>query len=173
MCFYLKKLIVIIALFVFIGTYFKNNENVYIPFDSIRLRVISNSNLDEDINKKYEVKDYVEGLLYDLIKDSKSASETDDIIVNNLDYLNLKINNFLNNSDYKIDYGKNYFPSKTYKRVVYDAGFYNSLVITLGEGKGNNWWCVLFPPLCMLDDNNTTSDVEYSLYVSKIIDKYR
>lgn len=43
------------------------------------------------------------------------------------------------------------FPTKLYGNLVYPAGVYDALLITLGEGKGENWWCVLFPPLCFLD----------------------
>ena len=49
---------------------------------------------------------------------------------------------------------------------------YESLVITLGKGEGDNWWCVLFPPLCLLEENENTQDVEYHFLVKDIIDKY-
>ena len=50
---------------------------------------------------------------------------------------------------------------------------YESLVITLGTGEGDNWWCVLFPPLCLVEaDENTTSDAEYTFFIKEIIDKY-
>ena len=76
-----------------------------------------------------------------------------------------------NNSDknFKINYGKNYFPRKEYKNVIYEEGEYESVVITIGDGNGKNFWCVLFPPLCMLDED---SNIEYSSLVKEIIDKY-
>ena len=49
---------------------------------------------------------------------------------------------------------------------------YESLVITLGKGEGDNWWGVLFPPLCLLEENENTKDVEYHFLVKDIIDKY-
>ena len=56
---------------------------------------------------------------------------------------------------------------------MYKAGNYESLVVTIGEGAGNNFWCVLFPPLCLLDNEKTdTSDVEYQFYVKNILDKF-
>ena len=77
------------------------------------------------------------------------------------------------NIPYSINYGNNYFPSKNYKGIMYQAGNYESLVITLGEGAGNNFWCVLFPPLCLLDnENEDVSDVDYQLYVKKLLDKF-
>ena len=67
------------------------------------------------------------------------------------------------------NYGKNYFPRKEYKNVIYEEGEYESVVITIGDGNGKNFWCVLFPPLCMLDED---SNIEYSSLVKEIIDKY-
>ena len=77
------------------------------------------------------------------------------------------------NLEYKINYGMNYFPEKEYKGVTYEEGEYESLVITLGNGLGENFWCVLFPPLCLLEaDEEETEEVEYTSFVKEIIDKY-
>lgn len=65
----------------------------------------------------------------------------------------------------------NYFPEKEYKGVKYDEGYYESLVITLGEGKGKNWWCVLFPPLCLVEAEESDK-VEYKFFIKELIDKY-
>ena len=65
----------------------------------------------------------------------------------------------------------NYFPSKEYKGVKYEEGYYESLVITLGKGEGDNWWCVLFPPLCLIEGEEDT-EVEYKSIVMEILDKY-
>ena len=74
---------------------------------------------------------------------------------------------------YKVNFGYNYFPQKKYKGVVYEEGMYESLVITIGEGKGDNWWCVLFPPLCMMESNDENiEEVEYKSFIKEIIDKY-
>ena len=108
-----------------------------------------------------------------MIKDLDSIEEVDKEIIKNFDDINSKISKFLGNSNYKLDYGQNYFPKKVYKGVVYEDGMYNSLVITLGNGKGNNWWCVLFPPLCLMEDNANTTDVEYQLFISRIIDAFK
>lgn len=151
----------------------KDKEVVMIPNDSIRLRVISNSTDELDLKRKKELKSYLESLLYNLVKGVNSKKEVNDIILNNLDNINDKIYTFLGNNDYKLDYGQNYFPSKVYKGVVYEEGMYDSIVVTLGNGKGSNWWCVLFPPLCLLEENDTTTDVEYKLFVSRIIESIR
>src|SRR5699024_7945579 len=61
--------------------------------------------------------------------------------------------------DYRSDVS---FPLKVYDQYVYPAGEYEAVLITIGEGKGSNWWCVLFPPLCFLDfSNGTTIDEDF------------
>ena len=75
------------------------------------------------------------------------------------------------NINYDISYGNNYFPKKIYKGVTYPEGKYQSLVITLGEGKGDNWWCVLFPPLCLIEAEESEENIEYSSFFKTIFDK--
>ena len=64
-------------------------------------------------------------------------------------------------NDYSVEYGKNItFPAKLYGSFLYPAGEYEAILITLGEGNGSNWWCVLFPPLCFLDFSGGTTVAE-------------
>ena len=60
-----------------------------------------------------------------------------------------------------------------YKGIKYNEGTYESLVIKLGSGEGKNWWCVLFPPLCLLDEQNNLENAEYELYAKKIINNFK
>ena len=89
-------------------------------------------------------------------------------------YKHYLLHNLLNKEyqvPYQIHYGNNYFPAKYYKGITYPAGNYESLVITLGSGAGKNFWCVLFPPLCLLENTDEDiSDVDYRLYVKKLLD---
>lgn len=166
----MKKILVIIGVILFLlSINYSNKEEVFIPKDSIRFRIVSNSMNEVDLKTKQELKSYIEDYVYDIVSDAKSSEEADELLVNNLEKIGKHINQYLNSNNYKIDYGINYFPRKVYKGVVYEEGMYKSLVITLGDGKGSNWWCVLFPPLCLLDENDTTADVDYQLYVARII----
>ena len=74
------------------------------------------------------------------------------------------------NKDFHINYGLNYFPSKEFKGLNYQNGYYESLVITLGEGKGPNYWCVLYPPLCLINEKEDIK--EYHLFIKDILNKY-
>jgi len=146
-----------------------------IPDEALRIRVIANSNSTYDQEIKNIVKDNIQLKLYNLLKKTKGIDEARNIINSNLPNIDNEINNVLKslnyNLDYDINFGLNYFPSKEYKGVTYDEGYYESLVITLGNGEGDNWWCVLFPPLCLLEAN-TSEEVEYTSLVKELIEKY-
>ena len=113
--------------------------------------------------------------MYELLKNTKGIEEARRIINSNLDNINNEVKTTLQLLNYKLGYdinfGLNYFPSKEYKGITYNEGYYESLVITLGEGKGDNWWCVLFPPLCLLEAEEST-EVEYTSFVKELLDKY-
>ena len=71
-------------------------------------------------------------------------------------------------TDYEVDFGYNLFPEKKYKGVVYKEGYYESVVVTLGKGEGNNWWCVLFPPLCLMEtDESNLEEIEYKSFIKE------
>ena len=152
-------------------------DRIVIPKEAIRIRVIPNSNSEYDQSIKNDIKVLVEEEMYNLLKDTKDVDTARNIITNNVSNINNKVGEKLYNDDYELGYnvnfGYNYFPLKEYKGIKYNAGMYESLVVTLGEGKGDNWWCVMFPPFCLIEahDNNTTN-VEYRWYVKDLINKY-
>lgn len=150
---------------------YEKQESIIIPKESIRIRVISNSNLEEDLILKTKVRKNVEKKIYSLLKGINDLDTARKIINDNLDNIN-NIVNESTNLNYSVKFGNNYFPEKVYKGIIYDEGNYESIVITLGKGMGDNFWCVLFPPLCLLDENDTTSDVEYKFFVKELLDKY-
>ncbi len=171
----MKKLILVI--FVIVSFYFLlgHVSSLVIPSDALRIRVIANSNSEYDQNIKNIVRNDIQNKMYELLKDTKGVEQARNIIYNNLDNIDNEINNILKslnyNLSYDINYGLNYFPSKEYKGIIYKEGYYESLVVTLGEGKGDNWWCVLFPPLCLIEAEES-DEVEYTSFVKEILEKY-
>jgi len=167
----MKKIIIIIFALIVIFVYINEEKNILIPDNAIRFRVIANSDSEIDQNIKMKIKNKVQKELYTLVSNVKTIEEARIIINDNLE----KVDNIVKeyNVNYDISYGNNYFPIKEYKGIAYDAGQYESLVITLGEGLGENWWCVLFPPLCLLDNQTDLSNAKYELYVTKIINKFK
>ena len=164
----MKKIIVIIIAFIIGVLLYKKDDFVIIPNESIRIRIVANSDNIEDLVEKKRLKEQIEDDIYEITKDANSIEEARSLINDNLKNIDTIIKNNID-LDYTIDYGINYFPKKVYRGVLYEAGNYESLVITLGSGLGENWWCVLFPPLCLIEDNKTTSDVEYKLYVEEVL----
>lgn len=167
-----RKIFLILLLLVIISLYKTSNQVIIIPDSSIRLRVIPNSNSPEDIYIKEQVKKYLETNIYTLTKDTTTIEESRTIINNNLDNIDSNINEiFTTNTyplSYKINYGENYFPEKIYQGVTYKEGYYESLVISIGEAKGDNFWCVLFPNFCLID---TQEDHKYKSYFKELINK--
>lgn len=163
----------IILTYIIIGNSISNGN--IIPDEAIRIRVIANSNSDYDQKIKYDVKDSIEKDIYDMLSSAKNIDTARYIIKQNLGNIENNISNTLNSKNYNlpfnVDFGLNYFPKKEFKGVTYNEGYYESLVVTLGNGEGNNWWCVLFPPLCLIEAEES-SDVEYTTMVKTIIDKY-
>lgn len=140
-----------------------------IPEDAIRIRVIANSNDKKDQQLKSDIKDDLEKYLYNELKNIKGVNNADKKIWEIIPNLKKVISKYTNN--YELNYGLNYFPEKEYKGITYPEGEYKSLVVTLGNGLGNNWWCVLFPPLCLLEGKES-DDVEYRSFVIDTINKY-
>lgn len=164
----MKKLIIILFLISLSSIFIKQEEGIIIPNQAIRFRVIANSNSLEDQTEKMIIKDQVENEVYNLINGAQNVSEVRTLLQDNMDVIEQIVDDY--NVPYEINYGNNYFPAKSYKGVLYQAGNYESLVITLGEGVGNNFWCVLFPPLCLLENSEEDiSDVDYQLYVQKLL----
>ena len=152
---------------------FKNNE-VIIPDTAIRLRVIPNSNSSLDQSMKNKVKKYLEKNTYVTLSNVTDIEEARTKINDSLSNLDININKIFKdnkyNMEYTVDFGYNYFPEKKYRGLKYEEGYYESLVITIGEGKGDNWWCVLFPNLCLVDLENKTN-VEYKSWIVEQINK--
>ncbi len=171
----MKKIILILTLIiaVFIYKETKNNE-VIIPDTAIRLRVIPNSNSVLDQNMKNKVKKYLENNTYNLIKDEDSKEVAREKIKNNIPKTKEDIEQIFNENNYSmnfsINYGLNYFPEKEYRGLKYEEGYYESVVISIGKAEGDNWWCVLFPNLCLADLENT-NDVEYKSWIVEKINK--
>lgn len=175
----MKKYIYLIIAIIVMGIVYinVNAEEVVIPDSAIRVRVIANSDSLYDQNMKLKVTEYLQDYLAPVLAGADSIEEARIIIESKIDEINGNIDQiFIDNGYdqiYNVNYGDNYFPNKEYKGVTYKAGNYESLVVTIGTGSGDNWWCVLFPPLCLLDATaDESDDVEYKFWVQELIDKY-
>ena len=153
-----KKCVILLALTIFMGfllfyTYIGDVENDHEGI--IRLHVIANSNPSGDQDLKLKVRDAVIAYMDDQ-PELSTVDETRKSLKRDLDRLETIANGIIaaEGKDYtaKASLGVRYIPEKTYGDITFPAGNYEALNITLGDGKGENWWCVLFPPLCLLDE---------------------
>lgn len=130
----------------------------------IRFHVIANSDSDEDQNLKLKVRDAVINYLQPKLLESESIEESESIIKSEYDELEKISKNIIleNGYNYDVKIGIDYseFPTKQYSNIVLPAGEYKALRIIIGEGKGKNWWCVMFPPLCFVDEEKGIIDKE-------------
>lgn len=173
-----KVLIIVLSLISLIYLYNSSvKAETIIPDDAIRFRVIANSNTIYDQNIKIQVKNIVQNKIFEIINGSNTLENTRKKVKEHIKEIDTLVKNTLNklnyDKDYKVKYGFNHFPKKEYKGITYDEGDYESLVIELGDAQGDNWWCVLFPPLCLIEaDESDVSNAEYTFFIKEIIDKY-
>lgn len=145
--------------------------------DLFRIHIVANSNASVDSAVKYQIKDNFSTFLTPMLASCESKEDVKQIIASNLSNLQyiaksvLNANNLTYNA--KIDISREFFPARSYGEYVVDSGEYDGITVTLGEGKGDNWWCVLFPPLCYYNTSYTNSSgVVYKSKILDIINKF-
>ena len=154
-----KRLIIVLLLlilFIFISaiSYVSAVSN-NIANGVFRLHVIANSDSPEDQNLKYIVRDELIKYMNTLAKDCTSKQEVIEIAQNNISNFEniakktIQDNGF--NYNVTVEIGNFDFPTKTYGDITLPAGTYDSLKIKIGKSEGQNWWCVMFPPLCFVN----------------------
>ncbi|MCR2807438.1 stage II sporulation protein R [Paenibacillus sp. SCIV0701] len=126
-----------------------------IPEEAIRLRILANSDSASDQLVKRIVRDEVVQAMNSWATGQETIEEARETIRKKLPELQGIVASVLESRGFSYDstaeLGLVDFPTKMYGSEVYPAGQYEALLITIGEGKGQNWWCVLFPPLCFVD----------------------
>ena len=166
----MRKVVIFIFMTILLICFINKKKSILIPDLAIRIRVIAGSNDVSDQTLKSTIKNEFTSILYKKLEGIDSYKKANSIIENAMPEIKNLLNNYTTN--YELTYGDNYFPEKDYKGIKYDAGYYRSLLIKLGEGKGNNFWCVLFPPLCMIDESKI-NNVSYGFYVSELLKKIK
>ncbi len=120
-----------------------------------RLHVIANSDTVNDQSLKYKVRDNVLSYMNNLCSNIKTKEEAIEIAQDNQsEFYKIAKQTIIDNGydyDVNIKIGAFDFPTKQYGDISFPAGSYDALRIEIGEAKGQNWWCVMFPPLCFVD----------------------
>ena len=122
---------------------------------AIRFHILANSDSVSDQALKMRVKESVVNYIYEKTGDFKTVDEAKNFILNNAKTIKSIDTKAIadNGYDYTLSstFGFSDFPVKTYGDVIFPKGTYTSYTIKIGNGKGHNWWCVLYPPLCFVD----------------------
>ena len=137
----------------------------------VRIHVIANSDAESDQNVKLLVRDYI-------IKEGKALADGETLTVSALERhkerLTAGVNRILSEQGKAytahMETGRFYFPMKRYENITLPQGEYDAVRIVLGEGKGANWWCVMYPPLCFTESTKGTATKEMSDAVTPITD---
>ncbi len=131
-----------------------------IPDEAIRLRILAHSDDDKDQEIKERIRDEVSEHITEWVENMTDIDEARERIASGVPEIQAIAQTVLDeegkHQHAEVDYNdKVTFPHKLYGDFVYPAGDYEAVLITIGEGEGSNWWCVLFPPLCFLDFSNS------------------
>lgn len=165
---YLAMLMVVLVLFMVLLSY--PNQHVLksvkaketteqiqvIPDEAIRLRILAHSDDEKDQQIKHMVRDAVNEEITGWVEHMTDIEEARSLIKSRLHEIEQIVGAVLieagSDLTYEVEYGSNItFPAKLYDQYLYPPGEYEAILITIGDGLGSNWWCVLFPPLCFLD----------------------
>lgn len=159
--FCLKFLFILFIIIIFIlisaksysQTMFNNISNNF-----LRLHIIANSDSTEDQMLKYKIRDAVIEYISPYFENVNSKEDALKILNEHIDDIyNLSLDIATSNGynyPIKVSVGNFYFPTKEYTQITLPEGFYDALKIELGNSTGQNWWCVMFPSLCIIDTTN-------------------
>ena len=158
----------IVAIIILSGVGITLSENAtQTEYLRIHIRADSNSAVDQAV--KYKVKDAVVEFLTPFIAECDTKAKAERMLNEKLADVERVADTILEQNGFsytsKAGIKKEEFPTRIYGQVELEKGFYDALIINLGSGKGDNWWCVVYPPLCF-----TESGLSGYVYRSKILD---
>lgn len=167
-------LVITCFVLIFCGIIFgflKNDNKTNGEYLRIHIRANSNYEVDQDI--KYVIKDSIVDFLTPIISRCKTKEDFEKSLNDNLLNIECIANKILaqNNFDYvaSAKINNEYFPVRSYDNLTLQNGYYDALIVNLGSGRGDNWWCVVYPPLCFLNSN---ADYVYKSRIADFIKKY-
>ena len=154
------KNFIILAILLFLYTFICAQNYVSAVSNNLsqavfRLHVLANSNSEEDQNLKYKVRDGLIKYMNNICSNCSTKAEAISIANEHKNDFQEIAQNIVKGNGYdypvKINIGNFYFPTKNYGDISLPAGPYDALIVEIGEAKGQNWWCVMFPSLCFID----------------------
>ena len=134
----------------------------------LRIHIRANSNSAEDQRVKYMVKEAVVDALIPLLAEVATFDKAKEIMQDNFAMIENVADSVLKEEGFtykcKAEIDNEYFPARTYDEVTLGEGYYDALILRLGEAEGDNWWCLVFPAFCFTNSQKSDNIV----YISKI-----
>lgn len=145
-----------------------------IDYDYLRLHIRANSNMAVDQNVKYEIKDLMVDFLTPYFCNLTSKQEAIDKVEELTPQIENKCEGLLRSRGFmysvNVKVNNEYFPTRTYNNTTLESGYYDAVIIELGDAVGDNWWCVMYPPLCFVNKNENNMQIKYK---SKIVEWFK
>lgn len=143
----------------------------------IRLHIIANSNSDEDQALKLKIRDKILLEYSKKLANTESVDKATEAVVTLIDEINATAQQVVESEGYNYNVetvlGTEYYPTREYGELHFPSGNYTSLRIIVGDGEGKNWWCVLFPPLCVSTAYGDAITADDSVPVGLTPEQYR
>ena len=167
----MKKILIlfmVLILVVGVGLIMPTEKNDY---DYLRLHIRANSNDSVDQSVKYEIKSELVNFLTPYLCEVRSKNKAIDTINDLKKILESKCNNILKhkglNYTSNIKINTEYFPTRNYDNITLSAGYYDAVIVELGEAIGDNWWCVMYPPLCFVNKFENSMQIKYKSKIAE------
>lgn len=143
----------------------------------LRIHVRANSNSEYDQCIKYSVRDAVVQALTPIVNTCQNKSEAEALLKENLTLIEQTANAVLNENGYgyrsKASLRLESFPTRVYQDLTLPEGVYEALILELGAGEGDNWWCVIYPPLCFTGESAVAGNVVYKSKIAELFAAWR
>ena len=142
--------------------------------DYLRIHIRANSNAEIDQKIKYVVKEKIVEIITPIIEDLDTKNEVVRALQNSIEKLENETNILLEKNGFNyvsnIEIKEELFPTRYYGEYLLPSDYYDAIIVSLGTGSGDNWWCVVYPPLCFVESEN--QKVVYKSKLWEIIKKF-
>ena len=146
-----------------------------IDYDYLRLHIRANSNSEIDQNVKYKIKDVMVEFLTPYLCNVESKEKAIEIVNSYSNLMKSKCIEVLRENGFNysvnIKVKNEFFPTRTYSNTTLESGYYDAVIVELGEAEGDNWWCVMYPPLCFMNKNENTNQIKFKSVIGEWFNK--
>ena len=168
------SLILIVLIGVFMSSNF--NKKIIATDNLLRIHIRANSNESIDQNIKFEIKDKFVDYLTPLVADCESKNDAISLIESQKDKLKRLADDILKQNGFEyqstVNIKREFFPTREYENYTVESGVYDAVIVELGSATGNNWWCVIYPPLCFTNFSFNSKNIVYKSKIMEIINKF-